>query len=397
MISSSQALAYILDNSIDFGTEEVAMLESHHRVLKETIVADRDFPPFDRVSMDGIAIDFQAFKKGTTSFPIEAIQGAGQAAKSLTNSSGCIEVMTGSILPNNCDTVIRYEDLHIENQVASLTVNELSQGQNVHPQGSDRQKGEMLIRKNSRISAAEIGVLSTVGKTTVTVAKQPSVMIISTGDELVDIDQTPETHQIRRSNAYTLIALLNSLGLRAKSDHIDDNYEQLKERISQYLDAYDVLLFSGAVSKGKFDYLPKVLDELGVEKKFHKVAQRPGKPFWFGIKNTTCIFAFPGNPVSTFIGCLKYFFPWYRKSLELPYEVHGKAILGGDLTFKPALTYFLQVKLDVNGGLKIAKPISGNGSGDLANLVEVDGFLELPADKDIFISGETYPLIQFRS
>lgn len=397
MISSSQALAYILENSIDFGTEEVAMMESLGRVLKETIVADRDFPPFDRVSMDGIAIDFQAFKTGVKSFSVEAIQGAGQAAKSLTSTSGCIEVMTGSILPKNCDTVVRYEDLSIDNQIASLRVKELNQGQNVHPQGSDRQKGDILIRKNTLISAAEIGVLSTVGKTTVTVAKQPSVMIISTGDELVDIDQTPEVHQIRRSNAYTLIALLNSLGLKAKSDHINDNYEELKERISHYLDSYDVLLFSGAVSKGKFDYLPKVLDELGVEKKFHKVAQRPGKPFWFGVKNTTSIFAFPGNPVSTFIGCLKYFFPWYRKSLDLPYNVQGKAILGDDVTFKPDLTYYLQVKLDVNGGLKIAKPVTGNGSGDLANLVEIDGFLELPADKDIFTSGETYPLIQFRS
>ncbi len=396
MISSAQALSYILENTPEFGTEEVSMMQSQDRVLKETVVADRDFPPFDRVSMDGIAIKYESFESGTTHFNIEAIQAAGDPAKTLNNTAGCIEVMTGSVLPKNCDTVIRYEDLKIENKVASLTIEELKKGQNVHPQGSDRAAADVLIRKNTLIGAAEIGVLSTVGKTKIVVAKQPQVMIISTGDELVDVDQVPETHQIRRSNVYTLISLLKSLGLSADSDHINDNYKKLKERISMYLDRYDVLLLSGAVSKGKFDFLPKVLDELGVEKKFHKVAQRPGKPFWYGVKDATHIFAFPGNPVSTFVGCLKYFFPWYRKSLQLPYDVQGKAILGEDLKFKPALTYFLQVKLDVNGGLKIAKPVTGNGSGDLANLVEVDGFLELPADKDIFISGETYPLIQFR-
>ena len=397
MISSSEALSIILEHTRNFGTEEVGMLDSRHRVLKEAIVADRDFPPFDRVSMDGIALQYSAFETGKRKFNIESIQAAGQAALELQNPTSCIEVMTGSVLPKNCDTVVRYEDLNIENQTATLRVDDLKKGQNVHPQGSDRAQNDLLIRKNTLIGAAEIGVLSTVGKTKVTVAKQPRVMIISTGDELVDVDQNPAAHQIRRSNAYTLLSLVSTLGINAKSDHIEDNYELLKERISTYINTFDVLLLSGAVSKGKFDFLPKVLDELGVEKKFHKVAQRPGKPFWFGVKNTTVIFAFPGNPVSTFVGCLKYFFPWYRKSLDLPYNLQGKAILGADLKFKPALTYYLQVKLDVNGGLKIAKPITGNGSGDLANLVEVDGFLELPADKDIFTSGETYPLIQFRA
>lgn len=397
MISSAQALQQILESSHDFGVEQIPFLKSQNRVLKETILADRDFPPFDRVSMDGIAINFKSYQTGSRHFKIEAIQPAGKPALVLKDESACIEVMTGAVLPKHCDTVIRYEDVMLENGTALLNVDTIVKGQNVHAQGSDRKKGDILIRKNTLVSAAEIGVLSTVGKAQVQVAKHPRVIIISTGDELVEVDQVPENHQIRRSNAYTLISLLNNLGIISHSDHIEDNQTVLREKITGYLETYDVLLLSGAVSKGKFDFLPQILEELGVQKNFHKVAQRPGKPFWFGVKNSTCIFAFPGNPVSTFIGCLKYFFPWYRKSLRLPYDVQGKAILGEDVKFEPSLTYFLQVKLDVNGGLKIAKPIKGNGSGDLANLVEVDGFLELPADKDFFTAGETYPLIQFRS
>ena len=396
MISSEEALHIILNHSQDFGIEEISFMESQNRVLKEDIVADRDFPPFDRVSMDGIAINYTAFEEGKRNFSIEDIQAAGSPQYTLKDPDNCLEVMTGAILPVNVDTVIRYEDIAIKNKRATINTEDITKGQNVHQKGKDRRRNDILIRKNTLISAAEIGVLSTVGKSKVKVVRQPKVIIISTGDELVDINEIPQAHQIRRSNSYTLVSLLRKLNIDAQTDHIKDNKDQLEKKIAEHLDRYDVLLLSGAVSKGKFDYLPEVLGNLGVQKLFHKVSQRPGKPFWFGNKDAVSVFAFPGNPVSTFIGCLKYFYPWYRKSIGIPYGSNGKAILGEDFKFAPKLTYFLQAKLDVNGGLKIAKPIVGNGSGDLANLVEVDGFLELPADKTHFIAGETYPLISFR-
>ena len=396
MISSEQALQTILDRSQDFGIEEIPFSDALNRVLKEDILADRDFPPFDRVSMDGIAIQYSEFADGGRNFAIEGIQAAGSPQLALKKPENCLEVMTGAILPENTDTVIRYEDISINDGIASINIATVTENQNVHQKGIDRKQDDILIRKNTLISSAEMGVLSTVGKITVKVARRPQVMIISTGDELIDVAEKPLKHQIRKSNVYTLISLLEQLNIDAKTAHLNDDKELLTNKIASFLDAYDVLLFSGGVSKGKFDYLPEVLDSLKVEKLFHKVAQRPGKPFWFGTKESTCVFAFPGNPVSTFVGCLKYFYPWYRKSVEIPYLNEGKAILGEDFTFNPELTYFLQVKLDVNGGLKIAKPVVGNGSGDLANLVDVDGFLELPADQSQFTAGETFPLIRFR-
>ena len=155
-------------------------------------------------------------------------------------------------------------------------------------------------------------------------------------------------------------------------------------------------MFSGAVSKGKFDYLPEILNELAVQKLFHKVRQRPGKPFWFGKKDQTTIFAFPGNPVSTFVSCLNYFIPWLLKSLELDTSKKDSAVLAEDFYFKPDLTYFLQVKIKNDAGTLSASPIAGNGSGDLANLTHNDAFMELPSDRTDFKKGEAFPIIKYR-
>ncbi|WP_117883859.1 molybdopterin molybdotransferase MoeA [Aureibaculum luteum] len=410
MITVEKALEIILAESQDFGVEKIPFMESLGRVLKEHIGADRDFPPFDRVSMDGIAIDYDTYKKGDITFPIESIQAAGAEQLSLKSQQNCIEVMTGAVVPKNVDTVIPYELVEIKDGKAELSTDTIKQGQNIHRKGLDRKQDDLLIKQNTIISSAEIGVLATVGKATVKVAKQPKVMIVSTGDELIEVDKIPLNHQIRRSNVYMLVALLQELKIQADTAHINDDKAILKQKIEGYLLDYDVLLFSGAVSKGKFDFLPEILEELGVKKQFHKVKQRPGKPFWFGAigpfrindmkigngNHKTTIFAFPGNPVSTFVGCLKYFYPWFRKSIGIQYVNEDHAILSEDFTFQPALTYFLQVRLQNENGRIIGTPVKGKGSGDLANLADADGFLELPADKTEFRKGETFPLIRYR-
>lgn len=412
MITVEKALETILSQSQDFGIVEIPFMESLGRVLKEDITADRDFPPFNRVSMDGIAINFDAFNNGRTTFCIENIQAAGAEQLGLNINKNCIEVMTGAVLPKNTDTVIPYELVEIKDGKATIITSKVNQLQNIHKKGLDRKQNDILISKDTIISSAEIGVFATVGKPKVIVAKQPKVMIVSTGDELVEVDQNPLNHQIRKSNVYTLVALLQDLKIDAKTAHIIDDKAVLRQKIKGFLEDYDVLLFSGAVSKGKFDFLPEILEELGVIKHFHKVKQRPGKPFWFGAigsfglkdsdgkvgvkSNTTTIFAFPGNPVSTFLGCLKYFYPWFQKSVGISHEIEDKAVLSEGFSFKPELTYFLQVSLKDIDGKQIATPNKGKGSGDLANLADADGFLELPADKIEFKRGDVFPLIKYR-
>ena len=395
MISVQEAQKIVLKNRLDFGSEKIPFIKSVGRVLKEDILADRDFPPFNRVSMDGIALDYTSFKNGERAFFIEGIQPAGSPQISLSNNKNCIEVMTGAVLPANTNVVIRYEDVLIEHGIAKIQIEEVSYFQNIHEKGKDRKEGDILIQKNKRIAASEIGVLATVGSSKVMVAKQPKVMIISTGDELVGVNETPLDHQIRMSNVYTLVSLLDRLHVSSKTDHISDDKPILKKKIKEYLKEFDVLLFSGAVSKGKFDFLPEVFEELGVEKLFHKVSQRPGKPFWFGQMKTCRLFAFPGNPISTFANCLAYFYPWYFKSLGVN-TTEETAILTENVSFKPNLTYFLQVKLTHKNGHLLATPIKGNGSGDLASLVNSDAFIQLPKDKNEYKKGENYPIIRYR-
>lgn len=415
MINVSEASQIILANKQEYGVESVGFMQSLGRVLKEDIVADRDFPPFDRVCMDGIGVSFQSFSAGRRVFKIEGVQAAGSPQKSLKDSKNCLEVMTGAVVPVGADVVIPYELIEIKDGIAKVSLEEVKELQNIHVKGKDKSMGDLLIPQNRIITAAEIGVLATVGKSNVLVAKQPKVLIVSTGDELVEVSETPLEHQIRRSNVYSLQALLLDLGVLSDTKHLSDDKESLLKEIGNSIEEYDVLLFSGAVSKGKFDFIPEVLDELGVEKLFHKVKQRPGKPFWFGRRASldiheqavgalteevyskqTVVFAFPGNPVSTYVNCLKYFYPWYQKSVYGKEVELQQAQLSVDFSFKPSMTYFLQVQLKNIAGELIAVPLTGNGSGDLANLTEADALLELPADRIEFKKGDTFPVIRYR-
>lgn len=398
MITVEQAIKIISEHTVDFGVESIPLSESIKRILKEDWLTDRDLPPYDRVTMDGIAINYSAFENGKRSFPIEAVAAAGMPQKTMQNIEACLEVMTGSILPINTDTVIRYEDLEIVDGIASLQVDNLTKTQNIHFKGEDRKAGQKVGKSNTRISPAEIGLGASIGKAQVQVAKLPKVMVISTGDELVDIDKQPLAHQIRRSNVYRLVTTLRSYNITADTDHLNDDPEEIKTSIAKYLDQYDVIILSGGVSKGKFDYLPQVLEELGVEKLFHKIKQRPGKPFWFGkFKEQCTIFALPGNPVSSFLCMQRYFRYWLELSQNKQVPELQYAVLAEDVSFKPDLTYFLEVKLNSSvDGMLYAKPMKGNGSGDLANLTVADAFIELPRGRDSFLAGEVYPFFRYR-
>ena len=398
MITVNEAITIILDQALSLGTQQIALEDSLNHILMEDLFADRDFPPYDRVTMDGIAFQFEAYAKGLRNLPVEGIAAAGDAQKKMDNNQACLEVMTGSILPNNCDTVIRYEDLTIENGQATINVEKVKSEQNIHRKGEDRKAGDLLLAKGCLIGAAEIGVAATIGKAHLTVAKFPKAIIISTGDELVAVDQTPEPHQIRRSNVKSIKAALEVFPMQVDTAHLNDNFEEIKNTLEGFLKDYDVIIMSGGVSMGKFDFLPKALKELDVEQLFHKVKQRPGKPFWFGKSKDNCVvFALPGNPVSTFMCTQRYIIPWLEKSLSLNPSSIRKAILAEGFTFKPDLDYYLQVKLSYDEeGKTWATPVTGNGSGDLANLIEADAFLELPRGKEVFEKGAVFRVWEYR-
>ncbi len=396
MISTQEALKIVQDNAFISNTSNVALLESLGKILLEDIVADRDFPPFDRVAMDGIGVNCSTISKD---FLIENIQFAGEPQKTLTDSNACIEVMTGAILPLGCDAVIKYEDIGIQEvegqKMAYITIplKEIKQGQNIHKKGIDRKAGDILLKKGMKISPAEIAIMASVGKNNVLVQTPPRVAVISTGDELVDIDQTPEYYQIRMSNSYMLAAALQNVGIKANRFHLIDDKELLFKHLEQILLSHDVILLSGGVSAGKKDFLPEILTDLGIKKLFHKVAQKPGKPFWFGkTDDNKVIFALPGNPVSTFLCFCKYALPSIKGTTDKKEFV----VLDRDVFFKPDLAYFVPAKTYFQEGKLMATPFEGSGSADFANLTDCDGFVELPADIQAFRKGEVFEFIRFR-
>ncbi len=396
MITVTQAEQLILKHHLSLGTESVPLINAYNRTTAEPISADRPFPPFDRVTMDGIAIKYEGWNSGLRKFVVKSVQAAGSPPEQLGHPGNCIEVMTGAVLPIGSDTVIPYE--HLRKLTTEYQVLEgPNSGQNVHREGSDRHQGNQIVPRGSVLGAPEIGVAATVGKSLVKVVALPQIAIISTGDELVGIAETPLPHQIRSSNAHTLARALWHWGIQPQLHHLVDDLKGTKNRLKSLLKKYPILILSGGVSKGKFDLVPQALEELGVNKEFHRIGQRPGKPFWFGHhpESKNLIFAFPGNPVSSFMCFIRYFKPWMNRELGYPVDpLH--AVLKKEINFTPDLTYFAQVKIEFSGEHCCAWPVEGHGSGDLANLVDADGFLELPAHKKQFKQGEIYPVHLYR-
>ena len=408
MITVAEAFARVLATARPLPPETVALPHAAGRVLAETLVADRDFPPFNRVAMDGIAVAHAVWAGGQTEFPIEHTQYAGAPPQPLQNPQAAMEVMTGAVLPPGTDVVIRYEDILLANSRASIQIAPPdAPGINIHRQAADRHAGDVLLRPGTRLGPAELAVAATVGAAEIAVTRAPRLAVVSTGDELVGIDKTPLPHQIRRSNAYALQALFAQAGADVSLFHLPDDREELRVGLTNIIGAgFDAVVLSGAVSKGRADHLPGLLRELHVEEIFHEVQQRPGKPMWFGARaGGPVVFGLPGNPVSTFITACRYVRLWLR-AVQQPKGTAADgataataasagplpAVLTVDINFKPQLTHFVPVRLTVDAdGRRLATPLRVGGSGDMMGLVGATAFLELPPEPAVFAAGSVWP------
>ena len=393
MLSVHEAKEVLSTNTVSLPDTSLPLQQSLHHTLASDVFADRDAPPFHRVTMDGIAIQ-AASAKTNKRFRIEGIQAAGHPQLSLSNSNHCLEVMTGAMLPKNTDCVISYEKIRLQDGMAEIDAAQYSRHQNVHLQGTDAKKGDRILKEGNWIHPGKLSVLASLGHAQVSVRQLPRVLVCATGDELVPVKQQPLPHQIRSSNVYMLEAALKNLGINAQTAHLADEREELKNGIEKALEEYEVLLFSGAVSKGKFDFLPEVFRELGVDILVHGVKQKPGKPFLFGRKRDRFVFGFPGNPASTLVCFHTYFKPWLAKSLKRDTETHS-AVLADEVVFNRPVTYHLLVKTVIQEGKIWAVPINNSGSGDWVHLSEADAFLSLPADAAVFRKNEVFPITYF--
>ena len=390
MLTTAEAREKILAAMPELAAEAVEVSAATGRILRQTVVAERDQPPFDRVMMDGIALAHADLASGTRSFPLQCAQMAGEPAVKLEPGKA-IEIMTGASLPLGADCIVPVERIIVEGGVATLEDGyEAEQRQFIHPRASDHAEGSKLLTPGKCITPLDIAVISSAGLTELAVSRAPVIRIISTGDELVPAGENIKPHQIRMSNGPAMQAMLQQHGYAdCDHDHLIDEREVLSEWIAVHLDAADVIILSGGVSMGKADYVPEVLADLGVEVIFHKISQRPGKPMWFGRgPDGQVVFALPGNPVSALICCRQYVIPALAKASLAAAKAPEFASLASDVTFNPDLTCFQPVRLISNAaGQVLAMPVKTNTSGDFTALSATDGYVELAREQTIFPSG----------
>ena len=361
MISPLEAIELLRNITIPFRTEKMPLAKTLGMNIAEKIVADRDFPPFDRVMMDGIAVkDISA-----PTWKIEGILFAGEPVKAIKKTDGALEIMTGATAPRGTEAIIKIEDLSIEKKIATyIGKMPLEKGQFIHLQGADAPAGSVLVKKRTKIGPVEIAIAATVGKAHIEVESKPHVHIFSTGDEIVGLHETPADHQIRSSNVMMLKSVLLSKGFKANSSHLADSADKIKSSVDKALESNDIILLSGGVSAGKKDLIPGVLAEAGFETVFHKISQKPGRPLLVATRpDGKVVFAFPGNPISTLTCFWVYFLPWV--SGEWPeYQVK-------EIQFLPKPSAEVDQWIPVENGEVLAH----NGSGDLINWSRADGLV----------------------
>ncbi len=373
LITPSEAESLMLSRVDLLDTETIALEESLGRVLREDLLADRPFPPFDRVTMDGIAFRFTDFDGSPLT--LQGIHAAGNPTPPALKEKHCWQIMTGSAMPPDCDTVIPYEEVSLNDTHATINCQAVP-GKLIHRKGSDASTGDLVIQSGTRINPGHLGMMASIGAARIKTTRPPRVKILTTGDELIPVGESPLPHQLRQSNGITLLSAIQNWGPVAASwSHLPDDLETTTEGIAKALESSDLVILSGGISKGRKDYVRPALESLRGEPIFHGVAQRPGKPlaFWKGIV------ALPGNPNSTLTTFQRYVVPLLRRMTGAPDEQLINLPLAAPIEKHPFLTQFLPARLNPEGK---AISLSPQNSGDFVTPLEGTGYLEIPPGKE---------------
>lgn len=389
MIGVLEAEQKILATVKPFMTEMTSLRRATERVLAEPIYADRDMPAANVSTMDGVAIRFSDYLQGVRSFAIVGLQPAGSSPIAADSAGQAVEITTGAELSQTLDTVIPYEDIEQHGQRVDV-VREVARGQYIRKRAEDVAKGCQVVMAPMLVTPGVVAAAATCGVSKLKVYKLPDTVVITTGSELRTGGKLA-SYQIRPSNGDYVRAALDAVGVTVRNSHIRDDKTAIRLMLARALETHEVLIISGGISKGRYDFIPDVLVELGVNIHFHGVQQKPGKPFLFGTTDSgATVFSLPGNPVSAALCMSRYVIPWYHRSMGLSDEPRC-AVLSEDIEFEPRLQYFRPVRLTSRSdGVLVASPLAYNSSGHLLSLVEADAFIELPAHKKTHKRGEAY-------
>ena len=385
MISIEKARDLILEQISPLGTERVELLRSLGRVTAEQISAKRDQPPWDNSAMDGFAVRYDETATASPDHPVklEVVEDipAGVLPMKSVGPGQASRIMTGAPMPDSADAVIRVEDTRMnEAQVAILQP--VEQGENIRRRGEAIREGETVLNPNHGIGPAEVGMLASVGRSHVRVYQRPRVAVLATGDELADLDEELSPNKIMNSNGYTLAAQV----IQAGGDPIvlgiaRDNPEALRMRLREGLSA-DIMLVSGGVSVGQYDFVRDVLEQLGAHLAFWKVAMRPGKPLAFGMIQGKPIFGLPGNPVSTMVTFEEFVRPALRKMQGFTQILRPmiEAVLMDKMTKPVGMTHFVRAIVRIKAGRYEVRATGSQSSGILTSMVMANALVVLPPE-----------------
>jgi len=380
MLSYREALELLLANVPALEPERCRLEEAGGRILRETVAADRDFPAFDRVMMDGHALRHADWEAGVRVFRVTGSAPAGKPMISLDAEAGtCVEVMTGAPCPAGADCIVPVEDI-IGREGDLVTFSHAAEpvpGRFIHRAGSDAAAGEVLLACGIRLGSREIGVAASCGAAWLEVSRVPKIAVVATGDELVAVDETPALHQIRQSNGYSMATALGRAGYPVAGNTVLNDDPQVALPILRGLLAgNEWLVLTGAVSMGARDFVPSLLEELGCRGLYHHIAQRPGKPggCWIGPAGQM-VLALPGNPVSALASLHALVIPALDAASALKPAPPRLVVLEDRSLQIPGFTRHLPVKFREDGRVE---PVAVGNSGDFIGLLKSDGFITLP-------------------
>lgn len=368
----------------DLGTEFVALSEALGRVLAVDVLADRNYPPFNRACMDGFAIKKEDWEAGHRQFDIVGELLAGQRFDESSIRSGtALKIMTGAATPKAYDVIVRIEDCIVSSNKVSFSVDKISEFLNIAKEGEDIIRREKVMFANQVVTLGSITALASIGASQLEVYKLPRITIITTGDEVVPVSYEPKANQIRNSNAITLQMALSKLGIsNVTHEHVNDTEDKIIEKIETLVSASDIILFTGGVSAGSADFVPQALGKSGFVKRFHKVKIKPGKPAWFGTNDITgkVVFALPGNPLSVMATYKVFVEPYVLRLIrKSPVNYSWKQIAVNRVR-KVELDEFFPYLADSNVSGDFLEPLTLNGSGDITATLYARGLAHHPVD-----------------
>jgi len=394
VLSVSQALAQVLDATGVLGAERVGLTGAAGRVMAEDVVSTRAVPAAANSAMDGWALRHADVAHAPATLRIVGEAPAGPARDHRVEAGTAIKIFTGSVVPPGADTVVRVEYSATEGDRVVIEQAE-PLGANIRLAGEDVEPGAVVLRAGTLVGPADVGVLASVGRSAVAVHRRPRVAILSTGAELVEVDEMPGPGQVVNSNAWVLAAALADAGADATVwPIVRDRFEDIRDHLAEAAEA-DVVLSTGGVSVGDYDFVNDALAAVGVERVFWRVAQKPGKPLSFGRRGRHLFFGLPGNPVSALVCFYVYVWPALRKlgGHRRPHLPMVQARLGADTRKAKDLTEFVRVRLEVDDEGPIAVPYGSQSSGVLTSLGAGASLLVGPAAARVLTAGTRYPVL----